>query len=50
MQRHLDLAEELLVSGRVTGMLVCGTCMMDLDWEANHCYYDWVEKVADREI
>ncbi len=50
MQRHLDLAEELILEEKVAGMLICGTCMMDLDWEANACYYDWVESVGDREI
>jgi len=50
MQRHLDLAESLLREKRVAGVLVCGTCLMDLDWEANHCFYDWLERVGDDEL
>jgi hypothetical protein len=50
MQRHLDLAEKLLLDQKVTGMCLCGTCMMDLDWESNHCFYDWLEKKGNREI
>lgn len=50
MTRHLDLAERLILEQRVSGMLLCGTCMMDLDWEATHCYHEWVERVADRPL
>ena len=50
MQRHLDVAEDLILSRKVTGLLLCGTCMMDLDWEANRCFYDWIEKVGDQAL
>ena len=50
MQRHLEVAEDLLIEQRVAGLCVCGTCMMDLDWEANHVLYDWLERVGNREI
>ncbi|MFH1009354.1 MAG: hypothetical protein V1800_17905 [Candidatus Latescibacterota bacterium] len=50
MERQLDVAEQLLHQGKVTGLAICGTCMMDLDWEANHCLYQWLERVGDREI
>lgn len=50
MQRQLDLAERLLCEERITGLVLCGTCMMDLDWEANHCLYEWLDRVGDRAI
>ena len=50
MQRQLDLAEQLICEERVTGLAICGTCMMDLDWEANHCLYEWLERAGHREI
>ena len=50
MQQHLDTAEQLLHEQRVAGLCLCGTCMMDLDWEANHCFYAWLEQVGDERI
>ena len=50
MRRHLEVAEELLCAERIAGVLLCGTCMMDLDWEANAVYYDWLARVGDRRI
>ncbi len=50
MQRHLDLAERLVVEQKVTGLCMVGTCMMDLDWEANRCFYDWLERVGDQAV
>ena len=47
MQRQLDVAERLLREERVFGVCILGTCMMDLDWEANRCLYDWLERVGD---
>jgi len=46
MQRHLDVAERLLLEQKVVGMCVCGTCMMDLDWEANWVLFDWYNKAG----
>jgi len=50
MRKHLALAERLLLEGRVVGMCICGTCMMDLDWEANRVLYDWYEKAGNQDI
>lgn len=50
MQRHLDLAERLVVEQKVTGLCMVGTCMMDLDWESNHCFYEWLDRVGDTTI
>ena len=50
MQHQLDMAEELLCEEHITGLAICGTCMMDLDWEANHCLYEWLDRVGDRKI
>ncbi len=50
MQRYLDLTEELLTAERISGALICGTCMMDLDWESNRCLYEWLDRVGDRAI
>jgi hypothetical protein len=48
MQRQLDVAECLLNEGRIFGVCLLGTCMMDLPWEANRCFYDWLEKKGDQ--
>lgn len=50
MQRQLDIAEDLLCEQRITGLAICGTCMMDLDWESNRCLYEWLDRVGDKEI
>lgn len=50
MQQHLDLAADLLLRSRVSGLCICGTCMMDLDWESNRCLLEWLESVGDRAI
>ena len=50
MRRQLDVAERLLREERVVGICILGTCMMDLDWEANPCFYDWLEREGDRVI
>jgi len=50
MRRHLEVAEELIRSERVTGMMLCGTCMMDLDWDANAVYYDWLARVGGEPV
>jgi len=50
MRRHLAVAEELLCAERVAGLCVCGTCMMDLDWESNHCLYAWLDRTGDLPI
>ena len=50
MQQQLDVAERLLREERVMGVCILGTCMMDLDWEANHCFCDWLERVGELKI
>jgi hypothetical protein len=50
MHRHRQLAERLLVEQAVTGLCVCGACMMDLDWEANHALVDWLDKAGDHAL
>ena len=47
MQRQFDVAEGLLREEKVFGVCILGTCMMDLEWEANRCLYDWLERVGD---
>lgn len=47
MQRQLDVAEGLLREERVVGVCILGTCMMDLEWEANRCLYDRLARVGD---
>ena len=47
MARQLAVAEGLLREERIVGLCILGTCMMDLDWEANHCLYDWLDRVGD---
>ena len=50
MDRHLDVAEQLLCEGRVAGLVVCGTCMMDLPWESNRRLDKWLARVGDRPL
>ena len=47
MQRQLEVAEILLREERVMGVCILGTCMMDLEWEANRCLGDWLARVGD---
>jgi hypothetical protein len=47
MQRQLDMVERLLREQRIVGACILGTCMMDLPWDANRCFYDWLDRVGD---
>jgi hypothetical protein len=47
MERQLQVTEELLRQGRVFGVCILGTCMMDQEWEANRCLDDWLARVGD---
>lgn len=47
MERQLVITEELLRAGRVFGVCILGTCMMDQAWEANRCLDDWLARVGD---
>ena len=46
MQQQLDVVEPLLRGGQVTGLLVLGTCMMDLGWESVNCLHEWINRVG----
>ena len=48
MRRQLDVSETLLRQKKIFGLVILGTCMMDLDWEANRCFYDWLEEKGDQ--
>lgn len=50
MQRQLDVAEQMLRAGQVVGICILGTCMMDLDWESNRCFYDWLDRAGDQAL
>jgi len=50
MQQQLDIVEPLIREQRVTGLMMCGTCMMDLGWESVDCYQEWVRRVGDDEL
>jgi hypothetical protein len=50
MQRQLDVAESLVREERVLRICILGTCMMDLDWEANRCFYDWLDRMGDATV
>jgi hypothetical protein len=50
MQRQLDAGERMVTAGKVEGLCILGTCMMDLDWEANACFYDWLDSIGDRKL
>ena len=47
MERQLEVAEGLLREKRVMGVCILGTCMMDLEWEANRCLDDWLARAGD---
>jgi hypothetical protein len=42
MARQLEVATQLLTDQKAVGLVILGTCMMDLDWEANHCFSEWL--------
>ena len=50
MRRQLDVAEALLREEAVYGVVILGTCMMDLDWDSNACLADWLREKGDRPI
>jgi len=50
MQRQLEVSRMLLSQGNIYGVVILGTCMMDLDWEANRCFYDWLEQKGDEPL
>jgi hypothetical protein len=40
----------MIKSQRVTGLLVCGTCMLDIGWESADYYCEWIKRVGDEVI
>jgi len=50
MQQHLDVVERLLRARRITGVVFCGSCMLDLGWESTECLFKWIERVGDDRI
>jgi len=50
MHRQLEVAKMLLSGDKVYGVVILGTCMMDLDWEANRCFYDWLDENGDQPL
>ena len=50
MRHQLEVSEEMIRAREVYGVVILGTCMMDLDWEANKALYDWLDERADTTI
>ena len=42
MRRQLETVEGLIRGDKVMGSVILGTCMMDLQTEANACFYEWL--------
>lgn len=50
MAEQLAVSEGLLRAGKVYGLVILGTCLMDLDLDANRCFNDWLARRGDRPI
>ena len=50
MRRQLEVAEDLLRAQKVFGVVVLGTCLMDLPWESNRCFSDWLKERGDKAL
>ena len=50
MATQLDFVERMIRSQRVTGLLVCGTCMLDIGWESADYYCEWIKRVGGEVI
>ncbi len=50
MRRQLDVCEEMIRERSVYGVVILGTCMLDLDWESNRALYDWLDERGDVKI
>ena len=50
MRRQLEVCEEMIRERSVYGVVILGTCMLDLDWEANKALYDWLDERGDVKI
>ena len=47
MRRQLEVCEEMIRERSVYGVVILGTCMLDLDWESNRALYDWLDERGD---
>ena len=47
MRRQLEVATDLLARQKVFGVVILGTCTMDLDWPSCHAFYEWLDKNGD---
>lgn len=50
MQKQLDVAEALLHQGKITGIMLIGTCLFDIGWEAVDCMYEWIDRVKEDRV
>lgn len=50
MAKQLEVTETMLRKKDIAGLCILGTCMMDLDWESNHYFYEWLDRVGDQTI
>ncbi|MEW6753971.1 MAG: hypothetical protein AB1505_23780 [Candidatus Latescibacterota bacterium] len=50
MERQLVVSEGLLREGRVCGVCILGTCLMDQQWEANRCLQEWLVRAGDEPL
>lgn len=50
MKAQLAMIEPLLLSGKIAGLLFCGTCVLDLDWESVSYFHDWVAEVGGQPL
>ena len=48
MARQLDVAGRLLEDGAVAGVVILGTCLMDLGLESMACFEEWLAREGDR--
>ena len=46
MAVQLDFVERMIKSQRITGLLVCGMCMLDIGWESADHYCEWIKRVG----
>lgn len=50
MDRQLAAAERLLADGAAAGVVILGTCLMDLGWEAMDAFEEWLARAGDRPV
>ncbi len=50
MRRQLEVCEQMIRDRQVYGVVILGTCLMDLEWEANRALYDWLDERGDAAV